>query len=259
MKKILSILLVSLFILAAQAQEVTKPVLLINEFTHSHNFSRAESDLVRNNIIAKIHQSGRVQVVDKVELSKIKTEGEINALNPDYILNGNLESYSSEREYNKYSKKDVYTAHFIGSLKLINPTTGATINSLQLKHRGTGDTEAIARQEAISGAGGNQAKNFINGYFKIRGAILGEEKVKNDKTEIVVIDRGTSQGIYKGTKFKVYQEVDYYGEISLEEIGEIKVDKAVSSSRSICKVTDGEKKIHEFISLGKKLVIVTIN
>lgn len=257
MKKVLSILFVSLFILAAQAQGIKKPVLLINEFAHSHNFSRNEAEAVRNDMITKIQETGRVQVVDKVALSKIKSEGEINAISSDYILSGSLENFTSGCDYNKYSKKNVYNAKLIWTLKLIDPTTGTTINSIQLESSATGDSHEQARHTAISSAARDNVKRFITNFFKVRGSILGEEKVEKEKTKIVVIDRGSSAGVHKGTKFKVYQEIEYYGESSLEELGEIQVDKVVSSSRSICEVKKGHKKIHEHLSLGKKLIIVT--
>lgn len=160
MKKVNFILLAIaiVFISSANAQELKKKVLGIESFTYSSTFSPADVEIVRNQIIAAIQQTGRVIVTDHSAKTKnalnseaerrkqesamdANTVADMSTLNANSLLYVALDQLTTSREihveYEYIKQRDdkivkrekgrypYYTAVIVYTIKIIDCETGA--------------------------------------------------------------------------------------------------------------------------------------
>ncbi len=256
------------------AQDVTKQVVNVGNFSYASDFRADEAGIIRNNVIQSLQATKRVIVVDLNQQDAIKQEAErrkseaamgdnrdiedITQLNADFILTGVLKSITETQGQQKSWDGKTYTAwkaNIEFTINLIDPATGATTNSYSYTSSASSTSNSEeARTNAINSCSGN-LKRFIEEAFPVRGKILQMAEGDNKKAKTVYINLGNDQGIQKGQKFIVYEVVDIAGEKSEKEIGTLTVNEVMSATRSLCKVNDGGQEISANLSAGKEMTL----
>jgi hypothetical protein len=100
-------------------------------------------------------------------------------------------------------------------------------------------------------------KVLIYNTFKAKGKILMVDQGNAKKAKTVYINMGSSDGIQKGQKLEVYQEIDIAGEISKKYIGQVEILEVLGDSRCIAKVKKGGDVIQQVLSAGGSLPVET--
>lgn len=273
-KSLVLMLFVGMSIMCS-AQDVTKPVVNVEGFNYSSDFSAEDAYIVRNNVIQSLQRTKRIIVVDLSQQSSVQSEAErrkseaamndnhevadIAQLNANFILKGSLNSISTEQrqgtDYKTGQKYYYYASSMEYTIQLIDPSTGATISSHTYTSSGTdNNSSSYSHKEAVASTNKNMSK-FIEEVFPVRGTILQVAEGNERKAKSVYINLGTDQGIQKGQKFVVYEVVDIAGEKSEKEIGELTVVEVMSGSRTQCKVNSGGDAIANNLASNKELII----
>ena len=258
------------------AQGVTKPVVNVDAFSYSNNFSRSEVEIIRNNVISSLQETKRIIVVDmqnqnsvKMEAERRKAEAAMNdehevseivQLNANNILKGNLNSIHTTqssgtgildgRPHTYYNTEIEYT------IQLIDPGTGATQQTYTYKCSGSSidDGGRESRLDAVKNSSKNM-KAFIEDAFPVNGTIVAVEEGDENKAKVVYINLGRDQGIEKGQKFIVYAIIDIAGEKTEREIGTLTAVNVVGANRTLCKVNNGGDVIAQNLASNNEMMI----
>lgn len=259
----------------AQEEEITpkaKPTVFIESFTGIRNDN---SVAVRNAIIAGIAKVGRVEMIDAQSESAGANEelrrtsnnisagddnveerlGAIVRLGAEYYIKGNVDVLNAERKYkdNKY----VSNATIVVTLKLIDPSKGKILETIQVTSEGTnydGDN-AKAIQDAISSLKGSKTERIVDTFFPIMAQIVDVDKTKKDAATFVYINAGEQHGVNKSLKFEVFSVKKIAGREARQKIGELRVEDIQGEDLSYCKVKNGGKPILEKFQAGEKLLV----
>lgn len=274
MKKASFIIALAMCCGLANAQEVTKPVVNVEAFTYNSDFSSAEANIVRNNVVNSLQGTKRVIVVDLQQQNLVNSEAErrkqeaaigdshevadITQLNANFILRGALNTVTTTSQ--NYTTKDgkSYTSWSTSinyTIQLINPATGATENTYTYDCSGSSrDGSSASRDAAFKSTSVNMSK-FVEEAFPVRGTILQAAEADAKKAKTVYINLGSDNGIQKGQKFIVYAVVDIAGERSEKEIGTLTAQEVMSATRTVCKVNDGGPEILQNLSSKSEMTI----
>lgn len=275
MKKFVILTLLLTCVNIMQAQDVVKPVVNVDEFTYSSEFSEAEAENVRSNVISSLQATNRLHVVDLHNQRAIDREtnrrrdeaamndnrdvAEMTQLNANYILKGALKSIQTTSETSTSivdgKPYTIWRSVFRYSLMLINPATGATDKSYEYESRESSREGASkARLGAIDGSRSNM-KAFIEDAFAVKGKILQIESGDEKKAKTVYINLGSIHGISKGQKFIVYAVIDIAGAKSEKEIGDLTAQEILGDNRTLCKVSNGGSEILKYMNQNVELTI----
>lgn len=257
------------------AQDVVKPVLNVEGFKYTSQFSEAEAFLVRKNVINSIQATDRVLVVDLMnqnalnyESERRKSEAAMNdnrdmadmaQLNANYILTGSLNTIQTTSEVltDAVTNKQytLWRTVFRYTLSLINPVTGATEKSYDYTSKESSREGAKqSREAAIHGSLGNMS-SFVEDAFAARGKILQVASGDDNKAKTVYINLGSSHGIKKGQKFLIYAVIDVAGAKSEKEIGDLTAHEVLGENRTLCKVSSGASDVAKYMKENVELVI----
>lgn len=261
------------FCVAAQAQDVTKPVLTVEEF--SGNASKEALNALRNGVIAGVQHSGRVEVIDihneaalKAEQSRREREEamgdagrveEMGSLMSNAILRGTLDKLvvtRSERTDSDGKRRISYTANIAYTLAIINAKNGTLAASKVFEQTGYGDTEQEAFSSVLTPAE-KPLTRFINNAYKAEGKILAIAEDDGKKAKAVYINLGSNDGVKKGQKVEIFKEINIDGEISKKLIGEAKIEEVMSAKRTLCKVNKGGDVVLREFGNGTKMPVKT--
>ncbi|MDR0895459.1 MAG: penicillin-binding protein activator LpoB [Prevotellaceae bacterium] len=265
----------------AQDGSDEKEIIAIDLFScpaTSDIFSPAEREAyckaLRNNVMAGIHESKRVQSLDVESDGALSDEAkgrksgkasylELITRGAKYALSGTLDNFTVNKRVND-DKSVTYTGSVSYTLKLISLPEGTTVATEQIKESTmaifgpTGKTPQELMTKLVEESKSSM-ETFVNNNFKLQGTIVQIESVKKDKAETAYIDLGERRGIVKGQYFNVYVEVEIAGETSRKLIGRLKAKEVMSATRTLCDVTKGEKEVLKASKEGQKLIIVTDN
>lgn len=257
------------------AQEVTKPVLTIEQFTASAD-NMEPAQILRNKVIAAVQQSDRVMVVDATnaallakEVERRKSElamndagrvGDVSSLMSNGIMKGSLDLLSvseSKTQDKKTGKVTVsYSAKIDYTLSIVNAENGTVLAQKNFSTSGFGSTPQAACESAIN-IKVTPVKQFIVNTYSVGGKVIAADQVDKKKAKTVYIDLGNNDGMKKGMKLEVFKEVEIAGEKSNKLIGEIQIEEVMSGSRSLCKVSKGGEDILAAVESGTNLPIKT--
>ena len=188
--KLIKCLLVAIFAIAsvsADAQELKKKVLAIGDFTYSNSFRREDADLVRNQIIIAVQNTGRVVVVDQDN----STQEELRA--------------ESERR----KQESAMDANEVANMVSLNSNSILVANLDQLSVT----TETYEDVEYVKGGDGKTQKRVKGRYKYLKGVFTYTVKITDCETGMVQAQRTfsvTDGGIDYQTfesKYKTANEV----------------------------------------------------
>lgn len=228
--------------------QANKPVLVVEDFTGSAD--KAAITLLRNNVIAGIQASGRVDVFDSKNGTKANANG---------LLKGNVDNVTCTREQtvDKDGKKYVsYKAKVLYSLSVVDAANGNLISHENFDNIGTGGTDAEAVQAALQ-IKKSPLERFINNAYKVDGKILALDDHDAKKAKTLYISLGSNDGIKKGQKMEVFKEVEIAGETSRKLVGDLTIVEVMGPSRSLCKVGKGGDVILVEFNKGTNMPVCT--
>lgn len=268
-------LIVSCAMLAATTlfAQTNKPVLTVENFTGSINPQAIT--MLRNQVIAGIQKSGRVDVIDINNEAALKAEQErrmkeeamadagrveeMKSLMSNCILKGNVDNFTVTREQyktldGKMATRFVAVVNF--SLSILNASNGTLVSQQNFTSRGTGDTEQLAGSDALS-ANGKYLERFINNAYRAEGKVVELDDQDAKKVKTLYISLGTDDGVQKGQKIEVFKEVTIGGQVSKKLVGEITIQEVMGPSVSLCKVNKGGDVILSEFGKGTSLPVRT--
>lgn len=281
MKKKLLVSIALLFFVSfssINAQEYQKAVVYIDYFSRPSKVGAEFAEALRSKVMEGIHATNRVRLIDVASEEKLNNEEErrksesamadetarvsqMNTLGANYIITGEIVSMEATRKTDKNGRVS-YRGSVQWNIKVIDAETGTLIKTASYEHSGltggSGDTPLKAIIGACDYARINM-DDLAEEVFPLTGEVLKVETVnkKGDKAESVIIDLGTSHGITKGQRMRVFVEIDIAGEIGQKEIGTLNAKEVLSAGRSICKVSKGGDQLLKAINSGQKLLVQT--
>jgi len=89
----------------------------------------------------------------------------------------------------------------------------------------------------------------------VQGNVLKVNEIKKDKAESVFINLGSSNDLYKGDTFAVYEVFNVNGQGGQTQIGTISITEVQGPELSLCKVKKGEREILNALQKGSSLVV----
>ena len=253
--------------------QTNKPVLTVENFTGSINPQAIT--MLRNQVIAGIQKSGRVDVIDINNEAALKAEQErrmkeeamadagrveeMKSLMSNCILKGNVDNFTVTRE--QYKTLDgIMATRFVAvvnfSLSILNASNGTLVSQQNFTSRGTGDTEQLAGSDALS-ANGKYLERFINNAYRAEGKVVELDDQDAKKVKTLYISLGTDDGVQKGQKIEVFKEVTIGGQVSKKLVGEITIQEVMGPSVSLCKVNKGGEVILSEFGKGTSLPVRT--
>lgn len=258
MKKLFSIAVMALLSLTATFAQEGKQSVAIEEFTNSASIGSNWVEVLRNNIIAGITGTGRIDVVDTKTLSSLPEDKEdrMVALGEmvDVVLTCHFGSMTAEQNKNDkyYSCKSAYT------ITLTDAKGGSVISTTPFEHSWTvGDTQAEAINSCL-GMTKSDMKKFIDDNFKTEATIKQLDQVDAKKgVKTAYITAGSNAGIVVGQMFDIMAEVEIAGEKATKKIGDAKAQEVVSGTLTLIKITKGGVEIKNAFDAGQTLTVIT--
>ena len=271
LKRIITIMaLLCVAVIAVKAQEVKKPRMYVEYFTEADGVEEANSDKVRQAVMAALNKTKRFELVDQDAEYSMKKEEErrtdekamsdeksrtqtITAAGHDYILGGNVLACSVKSE--QKDGKTMYSCVLNYSVTVTEVATSTTVASATFDHSPSGIGGTVgklldlsdSKDKAIASAVNmiaSDIENFLIKEFPLESTIFPMDyEVKKDKLVKCYINLGSDHGVKKGDYFSVLAPSVRAGRTTYSEIGKMKVEEVVDGTMSQCKVVQGDKKI----------------
>ena len=271
LKRIITIMaLLCVAVIAVKAQEVKKPRMYVEYFTEADGVEEANSDKVRQAVMAALNKTKRFELVDQDAEYSMKKEEErrtdekamsdeksrtqtITAAGHDYILGGNVLACSVKSE--QKDGKSMYSCVLNYSVTVTEVATSTTVASATFDHSPSGIGGTVgklldlsdSKDKAIASAVNmiaSDIENFLIKEFPLESTIVPMDyEVKKDKLVKCYINLGSDHGVKKGDYFSVLAPSVRAGRTTYSEIGKMKVEEVVDGTMSQCKVVQGDKKI----------------
>ncbi len=271
LKRIITIMaLLCVAVIAVKAQEVKKPRMYVEYFTEADGVEEANSDKVRQAVMAALNKTKRFELVDQDAEYSMKKEEErrtdekamsdeksrtqtITAAGHDYILGGNVLACSVKSE--QKDGKTMYSCVLNYSVTVTEVATSTTVASATFDHSPSGIGGTVgklldlsdSKDKAIASAVNmiaSDIENFLIKEFPLESTIVPMDyEVKKDKLVKCYINLGSDHGVKKGDYFSVLAPSVRAGRTTYSEIGKMKVEEVVDGNMSQCKVVQGDKKI----------------
>ena len=271
LKRIITIMaLLCVAVIAVKAQEVKKPRMYVEYFTEADGVEEANSDKVRQAVMAALNKTKRLELVDQDAEYSMKKEEErrtdekamsdeksrtqtITAAGHDYILGGNVLACSVKSE--QKDGKTMYSCVLNYSVTVTEVATSTTVASATFDHSPSGIGGTVgklldlsdSKDKAIASAVNmiaSDIENFLIKEFPLESTIVPMDyEVKKDKLVKCYINLGSDHGVKKGDYFSVLAPSVRAGRTTYSEIGKMKVEEVVDGTMSQCKVVQGDKKI----------------
>ena len=271
LKRIITIMaLLCVAVIAVKAQEVKKPRMYVEYFTEADGVEEANSDKVRQAVMAALNKTKRFELVDQDAEYSMKKEEErrtdekamsdeksrtqtITAAGHDYILGGNVLACSVKSE--QKDGKTMYSCVLNYSVTVTEVATSTTVASATFDHSPSGIGGTVgklldlsdSKDKAIASAVNmiaSDIENFLIKEFPLESTIVPMDyEVRKDKLVKCYINLGSDHGVKKGDYFSVLAPSVRAGRTTYSEIGKMKVEEVVDGTMSQCKVVQGDKKI----------------
>lgn len=252
------------FSISAAAQ---KPVVVVDHFTGS---SCRKGDLanLRNQVIAGIHETGNVNLVDvesekvlAMEAERRSSEsaladetarlGVMKTLGAQYVISGTASKLGSDKK-----RSDYYTGNVSFSLKVTNVEDGTLVGAETYTYSnmagGSGTTADAALYATLDEVKRAMAE-FVSKYFRTSGAIVELDEIKNGKLKTCYINLGSDNGVEVNQEFTVKEVKMIAGVEGIETVGKVKVETIVAGGMAKCKIAAGPDEILKAFQAGHEL------
>ena len=262
--------LLCVVVIAAKAQEVKKPRMYVERFTAANGGGDANSDKVRQTVMAALNKTKRFELVDQDAESSMKQEEKrrtdekamsdekartqtISAAAHDYLLSGNVLACSVKSQ--QKDGKTMYSCVLNYSVTVTEVATSTTVATATFDHSPSGVGGTLGKildlsdsqEKAIASATNmiaSDIEDFLIKEFPLEGTVIPMDyEVKKDKLVKCYIDLGVDHGVKKGDYFSVLVPSVRAGRTTYSEVGRVKVEEVVDGTMSQCKVVQGDKKI----------------
>ena len=266
MKKSIILLASLCFCISAAAQ---KPVVVVDHFTSA---SCKKGDLInlRNQVIAGIHETGNVSIIDVESESALAMEAErrssesaladetarlgtMKTLGAHYVISGTAAKLGADKK-----RSDYYTGNVSFSLKVINVEDGTIVGAETYTYSnmsgGSGATADAALYETLNVVKRAMAE-FVSKYFRTTGTIVELDEIQGGKLKTCYINLGSDNGVEEKQEFTVKEVKMIAGIEGIETVGKIKVEKIVAGGLAKCKVIAGTDEILKAFQAGHELRI----
>lgn len=259
MKKLFSFVVMMLLVSTSMFAQDGKKNVAVETFSYNSSIGTNWVEGLRNNIIAGLTATGRLNVIDTKTLSSLPTQKEerlvaLNEAGVDVILNCHYNSLTSEKD--KDGKNWVCKSNY--SITLTDAKTGGVISTTPFDdswHVGESSAESITK--CLEYATSNM-KKFVDNNFKTEAIVKQLDQVdpkKGVKTAYITI--GSNAGISAGQMFDIMEEVEIAGEKAQKKIGDAKAQEVVSGTLTLVKITKGGVEIKNAFDAGHTLIVVT--
>ena len=257
LKRIITIMaLLCVAVIAAKAQEVKKPRMYVEYFTEADGVEEANSDKVRQAVMAALNKTKRFELVDQDAEYSMKKEEErrtdekamsdeksrtqtSTAAGHDYILGGNVLACSVKSE--QKDGKTMYSCVLNYSVTVTEVATSTTVASATFDHSPSGIGGTVGKLLDLSDSKDKAIASAVNMIASdIENFLIKEFPLEST---IVPINLGSDHGVKKGDYFSVLAPSVRAGRTTYSEIGKMKVEEVVDGTMSQCKVVQGDKKI----------------
>lgn len=241
---------------AAMAQD--KKGIAIEEFSYNSSIGTNWVEVLRNNIIAGITNTGRLNVTDAKTLSSLPTAKEerlvaLSEYNVDVILNCHFNSLKTGKSSD--GKYWTCTANYTITLTDVGGAVLATTPYENSWLVGDNSTDAINKclEQATK-----DMKRFVDDNFKTEAVIKQLDQVDPKKgVKTAYISVGSNAGISAGQMFDVMEEIEIAGEKATNPIGDAKAEQVMSGTLTKVKITKGGDKVKAAFDAGHKIIFVT--
>lgn len=252
-----------------------KPVVVVDYFT-SPSCSDSDLSILRNQVIAGITETGRVNLIDVEAEAALVLEGNrrssvlaledqtarlgaMKTLGANYIITGVASKIDAERKSTD-SGSVYYTGNVSYSIKVVSAEDGTLVGAESYAYSGlTANTGSTAEDAIISTL--NKVKRamkvFVSKYFKVDGVIVEMGEMKGGKAKNCYINLGAASGVVKGQKCEVYAVKVIAGREARSLVGVVSIEEVMADDLSDCKFVNGAKEIVEAFQAGHELVVVT--
>ena len=229
------------------------------------NFSGDYADQQRVNVISELCKSHRANVIE---------QGVYNALPQNVrskmqvfaVITGKstltTEQKESTRTDKNGNKKTVitYNSKMATTLTFTDPASGKTICEPVFESTSYDEdrSKSINNAIAVGSTKGKQMflvqqllslEEFLQDKYPLHGKIINVEEAKKNKAEVVTVNLGSRDAIYRGQTFEIVGEKKNYGKLRVREIND--------DSLSTLSVEKSGKDIMKAIANGEELQIVS--
>lgn len=263
-----------------------KPNVYIDYFSRPAGVPFQYAEVVRNEIMNALHNSGRINLIDvdtkdllRIEKSRREegaaSGGEMERLalmtqeGADLLLQGVIDGITINETSTTDSKGNVsksYDPVYAFTLKVVNPKNGKILHTEAIKApNGLFDLSgftiiAHSPEEAVTAYSKiipGKLKKFIKAAFPIRGLVLEGADFKKGEVKTLYTNLGSEAGAAKGQKFEVREVRTIAGRQSRKAIGEVEIIDIEGDDMSLAKVTKGGKEISASLEAGNRLELTS--
>lgn len=260
-----------------------KEIIAILDFTHRSGPSMEQyARSVQNAVETGFVKSSRFVVVERSRIDALVAEMQTQEVMSDdvvanigktlgasYVVLGNLESASAERQYTKNEngqrEAQGYKATVSFQVKIVEVesaqikateqiiTNSSSLAALTDQGKDAAIAEAINRIDYA-------VEDFIIKTFPIEMFIIQITEEKRGKAEMVEVLGGSELGLHERDRLAVViiSEREIRGRVirTANEIGELRVESITGPETCLCKVMKGDEEIFDAMKNGTELIAI---
>lgn len=258
MKKLMSLVVITLLCMGnAFAQ---KKGVCVEEFSYNSQIGTNWVTNLRNNIIAGIMETDRVNLIDQATFGELPKDDQARykamyEKGVDYILKGHFNTLNVMKKTDKegnvsYECTANYTLTVVDGADGTIKTTETFDNTWY-----TGDSESDAITNAL-GKAVKEMGGFVDNNFKMTALVKAIDSYgKKNEAKTVYISIGSDQGVQEGQAFDVFVSLDIAGEKIQKNIGSLLAKEVVSGKMTLCKVNKGGQDISKYFAEGNEMSV----
>lgn len=268
MKKLLSLLLLNLFLFNAKAQESNdyRRIVGVAKFSATDVRQERFSDAIAERVLDVLNQQNRFQVIDldgkarkqaiNVSQENYKSENWIEdnkSLSAENTLTGVLTSL----KFIRLNAGKGYKAAVTYTIKIIDTQSGEIIENGTATFSSTKSDIKLTPESALQSAIETTIpglKEYFSKSFPIKIDLLRIEKEKKNKALVVLLGGGSKMGLQEKQKFEVYTIDNSLGKPLPKILGEVKITKILSEDYCEAKVVKGNREILASFKEEKKII-----
>ena len=230
------------------------------------NFSGDHSSAVRNNVINNLIQSYRANVIELAAYNSLPATVR-SKMNIHAVITGTCaltterkESTQTDKNGNKRTVVH-YESKMTTNLTFTNPASNTAILTPVFTNTAIDEDRNKSISNAISVGHTNGKKmalflvqtltldEYLQEKYPLRGRILTLDEFKKNKAQVVTINLGGRDAIYRGQTFEIADSKKNYGKLRIREIN--------SDSTATCSVVEKGKEIYNALESGASLEVVS--
>lgn len=270
---------------AAEVKASDKATVIVDYFyvgNHVGKYDIRWVDMLRNDIIRELMNSGRVDVVDAASVESLNYSprgySESNAISRlrtlsshggKYVVQGDIDyvdirrinSNDSRGVRSRNNDNTVYDARIGYNIRLIDISTGKILGQTIADPK-NGSVRASAPEksmESVTGRAATAMRRMLIDNISITGQLLEVINTKTKKgvaeAKIVAVNVGSANGAASGVKFDVYISRNVAGHHVYDKIGMVKISEVKGADISYAEVKKGGADILSAMRNGAKLTV----